>query len=232
MIRELIFSSPLMVYTVFILGYALLGAGIKYIDDAFDEKTFSIRKSLLLAPVLGILWAYLMSLSPASATILFAIVLAVLLKGKVDNVAHQAGLLSIVVVVMVSGYFQFVWIALAIFTIAGVLDEVGNDFVDEKNFYAKGGVNKFIHLFFEYRFTMKAVIFVFALLGHYGFEYFAPFEWQYFFAFLAFDIGYVIILKISERIKRSGRFSYITKNNNNNGLSGITNGRTRINKDS
>ena len=62
--------------------YPILGAGIKYIDDAFDEQIFSKRIALVLAPALGLLWAYAMIVDKASAVILLAILCAVLLKGK------------------------------------------------------------------------------------------------------------------------------------------------------
>ena len=57
----------------FLLSYPVLGAGLKYIDDAFDEKIFSKKYALILAPLLAILWAYTMYIDSFSATILLAI---------------------------------------------------------------------------------------------------------------------------------------------------------------
>ena len=48
----------------FLLSYSILGGGIKYIDDAFDEKIFSKKIALTIAPLLGVLWAYTMIINP------------------------------------------------------------------------------------------------------------------------------------------------------------------------
>ena len=57
----------------FLLAYPILGAGIKYIDDAFDENKFNKKIALVIAPILGILWAYTMLIDGVSATILLAV---------------------------------------------------------------------------------------------------------------------------------------------------------------
>ena len=173
-----------------VLAYSFLGASIKYIDLAFDENTFSKNKALVLAPITGIFWAYVMVLSPASATILFSIVLTVLIKGKVDNLAFRAGIISIVGVLIVSGYFEFLWIPLIFLVAAGIFDEIGNDYVDKKSsLLRKGRLSKALHYFFEYRFALKLMVLLFALLGFYSIVYFL--------AFLGFDIAYVLVAKYS-----------------------------------
>jgi hypothetical protein len=67
----------------FLLSYSILGAGIKYIDSAFDEKIFNKKLAMILAPFLGGLWAYTMFINPFSATILLFILL-ILFKKKID----------------------------------------------------------------------------------------------------------------------------------------------------
>jgi hypothetical protein len=179
-----------------VIAYSLLGASIKYIDAAFDEKLFSRKKALLLAPLVGILWAYLMYFSAASATILLSIVVAVLITGKVDNVAHLAGLATIVAVILISGYFEFIWSALIVITFTGVLDELGNDYVDKKNLLFRGGLQqKFIHYFFKYRSGMKLSVLLFAIIGFYSFIYFI--------AFLAFDVAYLLVDRYSNYLKHT-----------------------------
>jgi len=205
-LNEIIFSSALITWLFFIIAYAILGGGIKFIDDAFDEKTFKLRNAILLAPLLGIFWAYLMTLSPASATILGAVVIAVFLKGKIDNIAHQLGILSIFFVLFIFGFLHFLWIPLVILVIGGLIDEFGNDFVDRRlNTPAP------LYLFFEYRFFLKLVIL--------GFVIFMPLEFPLylFFAFLAFDIAYALVMKISDNIGHNRKFFY---HKNGNGLLG------------
>jgi hypothetical protein len=209
--EEIVFSSPVVTWLFFIFSYGVLGGAVKYIDDAFDERIYSIRSAILLAPIIGVFWAYLMALSSASATILLAIVLGVLLKGKIDNIAHKIGLVSIIAVVIFSGYFQFLIFPLIILTVAGVIDEVGNDFVDEKNVYNKLlPLSKVVYYFFEYRFTMKLAVFAFVFLG--------DFAMYYFFAFLGFDLAYAGMMHFSSSLSHKKKFSYTPSNNNSNGL--------------
>ncbi len=178
--ENFIFSNPITIASLFIIAYAILGSGIKYIDAAFDENAFSRNKAILLAPILGILWALTMLLSVESATILLAVFLSVLLAGEIDNTAFQLGSLTIVLVILFSGFFEFLWLPLIFITLAGVVDEVGNDVVDKKKID-----NKFIHHFFKHRFAMKLAVFFFALFNYFG--------WIYLFAFMAFDIAYELV---------------------------------------
>jgi hypothetical protein len=201
-LTQVIFSNPIITWLFFIIAYAILGGGIKYIDDAFDEKRFKLKYAILLAPILGILWAYSMMLSAASATILGAIVIAVFLKGKIDNIAHQIGIISIFVVLFVFGFLNFLWIPLIILVIAGLLDELGNDYVDKNR-----DIRKPIRLFFEFRFVMKLAVLFLALVG--------VFELFYFFAFLAFDIAYAWVTIYSEELGKKKKFTHHGNGNGN-----------------
>ena len=113
----------------FLLIYALLGAGIKYIDAAYDEKTVNKKIAFIIAPVLGILWAYTMLISIYSATILLAILLGVLLKKKIDNYAFLLGFFIILVIIIPFG-IELMILPLIFLTTAAVLDELGNDITD------------------------------------------------------------------------------------------------------
>ena len=202
--EEIIFSNLAVTAIYFFVSFWVLGAGVKYIDDAFDEHTFSKKIAFLLAPILGIFWAYTMSLSLPATTILLAIVIGVFIKGKIDNLAHQIGLVCILAVVFFSGFFEVLWIPLVIITFFGVVDEIGNDFIDEHNVYSKMfPTGKLVHLFFEYRFAMKVAVFTFAFFGF--------FEYLYFVAFLGFDIGYAMLTKYSEKVSHYRKFSYTGK---------------------
>ena len=120
----------------FFLSYPLLGAGLKYIDDAFDATIFNKKLAMVLAPLLGVLWAYTMIIDQVSATILLAIVLGVLLKGKIDNLAHIIGLLIILGVVVGFGV-QLLVFPLFFLTVAALFDEIGNDFIDKSAGYSR-----------------------------------------------------------------------------------------------
>jgi len=170
----------------FLISYPILGAGLKYIDDAFDERTFNKKIALVLAPLLGILWAYTMIIDPVSATILLAVLLGVFLKGKIDNYAHGLGLVVIIVILIAAGV-QLLFLPLIILVAAAVLDEAGNDIID----YNKNNLDKskFFHkaiiAFFDQRWVTKVAILYVALLG--------VFPWYFFLAMLFFDGAYLVV---------------------------------------
>ena len=170
----------------FLLSYPILGAGIKYIDDAFDEKSFNKKIAYIIAPILGVLWAYTMLISPVSATILLAVLCGVFFKGKIDNYAHLAGLLVILPIVLVAG-LQLLIVPLIILAVAAVLDEVGNDLIDKHR--DRFDMRKFSHVFttcfFDQRWVLKVAILFIAILG------IIPI--YFFIAMVLFDYSYLMV---------------------------------------
>src|SRR6056297_1207714 len=135
----------------FLLSYSILGAGIKFIDAAYDEKTFSKKLALLLAPFLGGLWAYTMFINPFSATILLSILLGVILKGKIDNIAHFSGVIIIIPVILILG-IELLIIPLIFLAAAALLDELGNDCVGDSYDKVKNNpISRFFVYFFDHR---------------------------------------------------------------------------------
>lgn len=138
------------------LLYAFSGFFMKLSDDAYDKK-----KNIFLAIVAGILCGsfigYLAVTSADAACIFIAILMGTLLSLKIDSLNHIAALLLFVLIVVYIGIPMIGIITLLICSIAAFLDEVGND-----NRFIK---NKLLKLFFEYRFTLKITVFMFALLG-------------------------------------------------------------------
>jgi hypothetical protein len=76
---------------------------------------------------------------------------------KVDSLNHIAALILFVLIVIYIGIPSIGVITLLICSVAAFLDEIGND-----NKYIK---NRWVKLFFEYRFTLKIAVLSFALLG-------------------------------------------------------------------
>ena len=178
----------------FLLSYPILGAGIKFIDAAYDDKTFSKKAALVLAPFLGLLWAYAMMISPVSATILLAIVCGVVLKGKIDNYAHLIGLLVIIGIVILARV-ELLIIPLIFLSLSALLDEVGNDLVDKnkKHLNEDFFVHKFVISFFDQRWFMKVAILCIALIG--------IIPLYFFFAMLFFDGAYLMMRWYSKQPK-------------------------------
>ena len=170
----------------FLLSYPVLGAGLKYIDDAFDEKIFSKKIALIIAPFLALLWAYTMTIDPFSATILLAILIGVFLRGKIDNRAHFIGLLVIIVIIAFMG-INLLFIPLIFIAAAAFLDEVGNDVID----YNKGNIDddlfrhKILVYFFDQRWCTKIAILYAILVG--------AIPIYFFLAMLLFDGAYLTV---------------------------------------
>lgn len=174
----------------FLLSYCILGAGIKFIDVAFDEKSFSKSLAIIFAPFLGGLWAYTMIINPFSATILLAILIGVMLKGKIDNIAHLSGILIIIPLILLLG-IQLLFIPLLFLAAAALLDEIGNDYIEKT--MKQSRKNKFeqmIVYFFDQRWVLKSAILFLSLLG------FIPF--YFFIAMVFFDYSYLAVRYISK----------------------------------
>jgi len=178
-------------YYFFLLSFGILGAGIKFIDAAYDDKVFSKKMALGIAPFLGVLWAYTMLIDPVAATILLAVLLGVLLKGKIDNLAHLAGLLIIFAIIFLAGV-QLMIVPLIVLSVSALMDEVGNDFVDGK----KKGLNmnrlshKFVVSFFDQRWVLKVVILILSLAG--------VLPLLFFLAMILFDYAYLGVREYSK----------------------------------
>jgi hypothetical protein len=172
-----------MIY-LFLLYFGILGAGIKYIDSAYDDKIFNKKIALGLAPFLGLLWAYTMLINPVAATILLAVIIGVLFKGKIDNIAHLAGLGVIFAIILIAGV-QLMIIPLIFLASAALLDEIGNDFVDKR----KNKLNmqrfshRFIVSFFDQRWVLKVAILTLGLTG--------VIPIVFFLAMVSFDYAYL-----------------------------------------
>lgn len=176
-----------MIMYFFLLSFLILGGGIKYIDAAYDDKTFNKKLALAIAPVLGILWAYTMLINEVAATILFAVLLGVLLKGKIDNRAHLVGLLIIFGVIFLMGV-ELLFLPLIFLAAAALLDEVGNDVVDYNKKYLKSKnklLHKFLIYFFDQRWLLKIAVLCIALVG--------IIPLYFFLAILLFDYAYLIV---------------------------------------
>jgi hypothetical protein len=170
--------------------YALSGLFMKLSDDAYDKK-----KNIFLAILAGILCGsfigYLAVTSADAACIFIAILIGTILSLKVDSLNHIAALLLFVLIVIYIGIPTIGILTLFICSIAAFLDEIGND-----NKLIK---NRKLKMFFEYRFTLKVAVLLFAILGIFqstypglkipGVQYFLL---QTFVFFILFDLFYEI----------------------------------------
>lgn len=173
----------------FLIAYPILGAGIKYIDAAYDEKTFNKKTALIITPLLATLWAYTMLINPISATILLAILLGVLIKNKIDNYAHLLGSAIIVTIFIIAIYLkniELIILPLIFLISAAIIDEVGNDIIDynKKNLKKNRFRHQFSLYFFGRRYVMKLAILYLIIFG--------IVELYFLLAMILFDEAYII----------------------------------------
>jgi hypothetical protein len=120
-----------------------------------------------------------------------AILVGVLVKGKIDNTAHLIGFFMILVIIILA-QVQLMIIPLIFLAIGAFLDEIGNDYIDKK----KTSFNKnqlryqFVIAFFEQRWVLKLVLLAIALVG------LIPI--YFFLAMLLFDYSYFMICLYSK----------------------------------
>jgi hypothetical protein len=183
-----IFPEPYGYHACIILAFAIIGAGLKYIDDAFDEGVFSKKTAMLMAPILVIIWSCLSIFDSFSATVLFSILFAVLLSGKIDNLAFKMSAIALIFVLVLTRMLNFSLIPLFVLTVMGIADEKGNDYVDIHK------LSKLGEFFFSHRCSMK--------MGILGLCTVSLLPWLYLCAFLAFDAAYEFV-KIFGRLKQS-----------------------------
>ncbi|VVB53675.1 Uncharacterised protein [uncultured archaeon] len=170
---------PIIKAVALIGSYAFLGFGIKYIDQAYDVKIFNRTIARALAVICGILMGLLIALDETSAMILLAIIVGVAITRKIDNYAFYAGaILAFITPIFFDG-IRIHWMGLAGLIIAGTLDEELNNYADKRK------LPKIISTLLYLRLIMKLTILAYALAGQINIIYF--------FAFIAFDISYILV---------------------------------------
>jgi hypothetical protein len=168
-----------------LIAFAIIGGGLKFIDDAFDNDAFNKNIAILLAPLLVAIWIWLTVIDRISGVILLSILFSVLSTGKIDNLVFKTSTMALILFHVIFAQFGSLWVPLLILIAMGLLDEKGNDYVDENK------THKLVEFFFLHRFSMKLGIFAICAGS--------IFPLLYFFAFLAFDISYDAIGMTGQR---------------------------------
>ena len=167
--------------TLIIFGF--IGGGLKFIDAVFEEDIFDKRFAMVLTPILVVLWLWVSVVDTVSAVILFSILLGVLLTGKIDNFIFKISAIALIVFFDLRGLGPYL-IPLVFLTLMSIVDEKGNDFVDNNS------ANKVVEFFFLHRFSMKFGIMLLCVAS-----YFSPI---YLVAFLCFDVAYDLVGIVSK----------------------------------
>jgi hypothetical protein len=142
-------------WIVYLMIYLSAGATLKLGDDLLDELN---RTNFAYIPltVSGVLFGYLMTLSEWDLVLLSAIIIGVIVSGKVNQPPFLLGFAAIAGVFILRGipsvtdWLDWSTLLISLF-LAAVLDERGNDWTD-RSFSPRANA------FFRYRFTLKVSV--------------------------------------------------------------------------
>ncbi len=158
---------------------------MKFSDDLFDANN-----NLIFASVFGVLCAIASGLATLynieAAYIFISILIGNVIALKVDGIHHLLTVIVFLCMLLIGGIPNLNWVILLICILAACLDEIGHELI------SKFTQNKFLNLFFEYRFVMKVVIFLLAVCG--------VFNFWIFIIFLIFEISYVFAGDVFESL--------------------------------
>ena len=178
----------MMDWILYFMAYCLAGLTLKLGDDLLDESSHP-EHAWLPFLVSGLMFGLLMTVSEWDLVLLSAIIIGVLLSGKVNQKEFIIGFVAIAVVVAgiglpnVTDFLEWSTILIMLF-MAAILDEKGNDWSNKE-------VSPVAARFFEYRCTLKVV----ALLLAIPWPLFLPAA----IALWIFDAGYEIANKANNR---------------------------------
>lgn len=150
---------------------------MKYSDDLFD-----VNHDLVMASGIGVLCGLASAFATISdvgaAYIFISILIGNFLALKVDGIHHVITLLVFIVICLIAGIPEMSLAVLLICILGALADEVGHELISTVT------DNKFLNLFFEYRFVLKIVILLLAICG--------AFDIMVFVYFILFEIAYLI----------------------------------------
>ncbi|UCH03659.1 MAG: hypothetical protein JSW05_08670 [Candidatus Thorarchaeota archaeon] len=142
-------------------AYCLAGLTLKLGDDLLDELD---KPTIALGPLAlsGLLFGLVMTVSEWDLVLLSAIVVGVLLSGKVNRPQFLIGFVMIGIVLfwigvpVVTSWLDWLVILVALL-VAAVLDERGNDWADSN-------AGRWVSDFFRFRFTLKLSVLILAVV--------------------------------------------------------------------
>lgn len=158
----------------------LAGALTKTADAQVDELIFRKfeRFEYALAVLYGLIAGYFLSYGPVFATVALATIVGVLLAGKIDHRAHQAGVATAFISALALGPKPIDWAAFALLLAAAYADEKVSDSAD-----AQGKTGRIERWMSSQRLGMDAMAIFIALLWR---------QPDYALAVILFDAGYKV----------------------------------------
>lgn len=176
-----------MSYFILAFLFILSGFFMKYSDDLYD-----VSHNLTISTFFGIICAVASVVAAiynnGAAYIFISILIGNLIVLKVDGIHHIITMIIFLVVLLAVGIPDLSLVILLICILAVIGDEIGHELIPNMT------ENKFLNLFFEYRFVMKIMVFLLAVCG--------VFDIWIFICFILFELAYVGAGIVFERFNK------------------------------
>jgi hypothetical protein len=169
--------------------YAFLGGAIKFIDQAYDERSFSIRSANIVAVIAGVTMGYLMAVdSPFSTAFFSAMLISLVLARKIDNRAFALG--SALAVISLLAFYpthNVIWELgpIVLFLLAGFVDEIADGLVHRR------GIEGPLQMFLNYRPFSDLALLAMVIMGQ--------FSWLYLLPYFCFTLSYMMVERVTVR---------------------------------
>ena len=165
-----------MNYIILAFLFIISGFFMKYSDDLYDVS-HNVTLSTFFGIICGIASVLATIYNSDAAYIFISILIGNLIVLKVDGIHHIVTMIVFLAVLLVAGIPDLSLIVLLICILGAISDEVGHELIGNMT------EDKFLNLFFEYRFVMKIVVLLLALCG--------AFDIWIFVCFILFELSYV-----------------------------------------
>jgi len=167
---------------------AFLTGILNRIADMVADDGLNLNKYLAcgIGILYGFLIAHVITAYPVLAELGMAVMLSVIMAGKIDHPVHQLGIASLLFLLLVNGIAPINLVLLVIFIFGAALDEAGNCLADKKK------VSGILGAFFRYRLTMEVITFAISFFTG---------SWIIFIAMVSYDAGFTYIFPARARRK-------------------------------
>ena len=170
-----------------LVTYAFLGGSIKFIDQAYDERSFDRRSANLVAILAGVVMGFLMAAdSPFSTTFFIAMLISLFMAKKMDNLAFVIGaLVAVGSFLLFFSQYDVILLLFPIvgFLLAGFVDELMDELAHR--WELRGTMESFL----TYRPFSDIALVIMVLLGVFG--------WVYLIPYFAFTLAYMFVESVS-----------------------------------
>ena len=131
---------------------------MKFSDDLFDIN-HNVKDACKFGVLCGVTSALAACYNVDAAYIFIAILIGNIIALKVDGIHHILTLIVFIVICLLAGIPELNLVILLICILGTLADEVGHELISDFT------DNKFLNLFFEYRFVLKIVLCLLAICG-------------------------------------------------------------------